>query len=426
MTTDIIETITANPVTVLIDEKAYSEFYERVKAHVFAFVPDTSTAKGRSEIASMAFKVVRSKTAIDAAGKKLNEDARAKINAVDAQRRKIREELDALANEVRRPLTEWEDAEKARREKADHDLAIIADLLAIHPGDTSSEIRRRLDELTEMEILDEVHGDQKSDALDALNSGIAALEIALDRAVKYEADQAELAKLRAEAEARAESDRLAREDADRAAKEEAERVAAEKRAEEDVRRIADTQDMMADQIIDYIKTVRAGMIGGTSYPYGILLRELEIKIPIDDYAPRHHARIEEAKREAHEYLTAQMNRDAAIRAEREAAESRDRESRAAENARIEAERAAAERVAKADAEAARVKAEADRAERERLDQIDRTKREEAARQADRAHRSTVMKEAKDAIMEHGVDEDAAKKTVLAIVAGEIPHVTLRF
>jgi colicin import membrane protein len=58
--------------------------------------------------------VTRSKTAIDDAGKKLNEEARAKINAVDAQRRKIREELDALAEEVRKPLTEWEKAEDQR------------------------------------------------------------------------------------------------------------------------------------------------------------------------------------------------------------------------------------------------------------------------------------------------------------------------
>ncbi|WP_277750417.1 hypothetical protein [Croceibacterium ferulae] len=41
-----------------------------------------TTAKGRKAIASLAAKVARTKTAIDDAGKKLNEEARAKINAV--------------------------------------------------------------------------------------------------------------------------------------------------------------------------------------------------------------------------------------------------------------------------------------------------------------------------------------------------------
>jgi colicin import membrane protein len=57
---------------------------------------------------------------------------------------------------------------------------------------------------------------------------------------------------------------------------------------------------------------------------------------------------------------------------------------------------------------------------------DRTKREEAARQADREHRGKVMGEAKSALIEIGAAEDLAKKIVLAIVAGEIPHVSLRF
>lgn len=353
MASDIIETITANPVTVLIDEKAYSEFYEHVKAHVSAFVPDTSTAKGRSEIASMAFKVTRSKTAIDAAGKKLNEDARARINAVDAQRRKIREELDALADEVRRPLTEWETAEKAFEKMAVETIDEINRLGNFGADEGSRELSQKISSLESFD-LDIYHlRDRLAEATAAKNNGLAVLKSALARVTKYEADRAELARLRAEAEARAEAERE-RLERERIAKEAAEREARER-------------------------------------------AEYEANV----------------KRQA----------EAADRAQKEA---RDREARAAENARVEAERAAAERIAKAEADAARVKADAERAERERLDQIEKTKREEAARQADRAHRSSVMKDAKEAIMLHGVDEDAAKKIVLAIVAGEIPHVTLRF
>ncbi len=50
-----------------------------------------------------------------------------------------------------------------------------------------------------------------------------------------------------------------------------------------------------------------------------------------------------------------------------------------------------------------------------------------ARAADIAHRSTIMAAAKTALMgAGGIGEDAAKKIVLAIKAGEIPSVSIRF
>ncbi len=52
--------------------------------------------------------------------------------------------------------------------------------------------------------------------------------------------------------------------------------------------------------------------------------------------------------------------------------------------------------------------------------------ERQRREADKAHRQSVMTAAKQAIMTCGVDEDAAKKVVLAIIAGEVPAVTLEF
>ena len=68
--------------------------------------------------------------------------------------------------------------------------------------------------------------------------------------------------------------------------------------------------------------------------------------------------------------------------------------------------------------------EAQAAEQRRLDAI---AAEEARRQADQEHRGAVMRAAKEALMEHGgIGEGTAKKLVLAIVAGTIPAVTLKF
>ena len=77
------------------------------------FTPDLSTDRGRKEIASRAFKVAKSKTYLDDLGKE--EVARLKDlpRQVDAGRKALRDGLDALRDDIRRPLTEWEE----RRER---------------------------------------------------------------------------------------------------------------------------------------------------------------------------------------------------------------------------------------------------------------------------------------------------------------------
>lgn len=343
---DIITTVTANPVSVLVDEKTYSEFYAKMKEEIDGHEPDVSTIKGRSEIASLAYKVTRTKTAIDAAGKKLNEDARAKINAVDASRRKIREELDALAEEVRRPLTEYEEAERARAAKAKEILETVIALGNSSPHDSVDEIRDRMTEIGTVFVDPAIMGDQYDEAVREQQTSVNHLTEHLERALKAEADAAELARLRAANEEREAAEREARE------KEEAERI----------------------------------------------------------------------EREARERAEAEYKANV----EREAEKARQAEIAKAQIERDRIEREAAERVAKAEAEAKAIKDQAEREERERAEQMDRTRREEAARQADREHRGAVMKAAKEAIMVHGADEETAKKIVLAIVAGEVPHTVIRF
>lgn len=351
---EIVNIVAANPVLVLTDEVAYSEFYKTMEAEVSAHVPDVSTDKGRKEIAALAYKVTRTKTAIDAAGKKLNEDARAKINVVDASRRKIRDELDQLADRARQPLNVWEKAEEDRENaiKTWHDK-LRATATLVSGDDGSNLIADRLATVEAMAIDPAVFGIQFDAAQHARTQALTSLTTALDRAKKHEADQIELARLRHEAEAReaAEAERLR---VETEAKEKADREAREKAA--------------------YAETV---------------------------------------KRQA----------EAAEKAQKEAAE---REARAVEAARAEAVRKAQAEHA---AELAKVEAERKRlemAEAARLADIEKARREEEARQADRKHRGEVMAASKTAIMALGIEEDPAKKIVLAIVAGEIPHVTLRF
>lgn len=77
---------------------------------------DLSVAKNRKAFASLAYKVTQTKTAIDKAGKLVVDDLKELPKKVDAARKLFRDELDSLSDGIRKPLTEWEEKEKAREE----------------------------------------------------------------------------------------------------------------------------------------------------------------------------------------------------------------------------------------------------------------------------------------------------------------------
>jgi len=330
-----------NPVAVLTSPQQFDALIDRIRAEVESFEPDTSTPKGRKAIASLAYKVARTKTALDDAGKELNAAKRAEIDAVDAVRRAVREKLDALSSQARKPLDEWEAAEAARKRAADDAIALI-DRIASDPGDTSRAIGESLVAIGDIDPSIIADGWREIVAAKR-DAAIATLTTMRDRAIKAEVDAAELAELR-----RREAERQAAEDAARAeaARIEAERLAAERAAREE-----------------------------------------------EAAEARRVAQIKEAE--------ARAAREATERAEREAAAK-------LKAAQDEADRLRREAEAKAEAEA-------------------RAAQQQAARDADKAHRSATMKAAKEAIMaQSGADEATARNIVLAIVAGTIPNVSMRF
>ena len=214
-------------------------YLQQIRAHIDTFEADVSTKKGRDAIASMAYKVAKGKTALDNLGKALVDEMKREPAMVDAERKRMRDTMDQWKEEVRAPLTAWEEAEEARqarhkagiewfqlRAKEHHDL----DLQELRSSLTGVE-GKTVDAAWE-EFEAEAHR-AKAKALEALTAAVAARE-------KHEAEQAELAKLRAEAAAREQKDReerIAREAAERAqreaeAKAQAEREAAIKREAE--------------------------------------------------------------------------------------------------------------------------------------------------------------------------------------------------
>lgn len=121
-------------------EDGLKSVVQQVEDHVKGFKHDLSTVTSRKRTASLAAKVAKTKTTLDALGKSLTEDMKNKCKVVDASRKAMRDALDELKQEARKPLTQWEEeeAEKARiaaeiaeaerikkERDADHELATL-------------------------------------------------------------------------------------------------------------------------------------------------------------------------------------------------------------------------------------------------------------------------------------------------------------
>lgn len=234
---------------VLTDQARFEQFFEQVKAETDKLQIDLTTEKGRKAIASMAYKVARTKTALDNFGKELNEDARKQISVVDEARRRIRDRLDALRDEVRRPLTEWEATEEKRKAKCEEVMAWLSAVTVITIDDTAETVTARLDEVEEIEFDATVFQDSIDMVEGMRANAIAILQPAMTRLKREEADRAELERLRAaEVERqRQEQERIDREAAE--ARQREEEAAEVKRQEEaaaaEARRLAEAREAAA-------------------------------------------------------------------------------------------------------------------------------------------------------------------------------------
>lgn len=276
--TDLVVIEKQNAMAVFTTKEQLDPIIEAIEKEARSLVPDVSTRKGRDAIASMAHKVARSKTYIDNAGKDLVAELKALPKQIDESRRIVRERLDALKDEVRRPLTEWEaeqerikaeeamnamhaealemnirfDQELAAKFEADHEMALLMN----KDFDRDREEQRRLAEQAQRERDEQL---KQEAAEQARRDAEAKHKAELDAAARREAEEKARAELadrqrieaeqravreKQEAEARAEREREEAVAAERRRQEEAEaaRLAEEKRkAEEEALRAADKE-----------------------------------------------------------------------------------------------------------------------------------------------------------------------------------------
>lgn len=294
----------------------------RIESEVRSHAPDVSTKKGRDAIAALAYRVSRSKSALDAAGKDLVDDVKKQAAKVDAERKKMRDRLDALRDEARAPLDAWETAEAARVAGIRERLARI-EAAPHRPLATAAEAADLIARI-EAVAIDDSFAEFVADAAKAKDAALASLRQTYAGMAQREAEQAELARLRGEAAAREEADRLRRE----AEQAEAARIAAERAEAERAARIEREKQEAAEQAA----------------------RQAEARAWEEAARAQREA---EARAEAERRAAA--DREAALQRQIEDANRREEEAAQRERARIAAERMAEEQ--------ARRKREADQAHR---------------------------------------------------------------
>lgn len=207
---------------------------------------DMSVRKNREEVASFAYKVARSKTAVDKAGAALSAEYKEIPKKIDANRRVYKDAFERLQEEVRSPLNQWEQAEKERVQCYEQRIESIKQNTDLGDDAYSVAISSAIEMLNDL-VIDGSWEEFETEAHRVKSERLKQLQDQLAKRLKYEEEQAELARLRLEAESRERADReerIAREAAENARKQ-AEQAAQAEREKAERERIA--AEMAAEQ-----------------------------------------------------------------------------------------------------------------------------------------------------------------------------------
>lgn len=373
-----------NALAVFSTVKGLDPWLDQVRAKVDEFkkvLPDLKTRKGREAYASMAHQIAKSKNALEAVGKEISAKQKEIPKLIDAERKRVWDTLESWQKEVRQPLDDWQAAEDARVAKHNEGIQQIKDMALFGATPPASVVARVIADLEAIEISD-TWEEFLAEAAQVKDETLVKLRYILAERTQYEAEQAELVRLRAEAEAQAQRDRDA--EIARVAAEQA-RLHAEQQAQAERDAAARREQELLDQAA---ATQRAAA---------------QAALDAEAAAERQRLQLE---------LQAEQARTAAAQAEA---------IRAAAEQRAEQERLAA------------IRRQEEAVEQARLDEVARANaaadeilRQQQERQADVAHKSKILGEAKQALIGMNISEELAKAIVLKIARGEVPNVSIQF
>ena len=248
---------------IYLADNGLTPYFDYIKAETANEVPDLSTLKGRKRIASLAAKVASSKKAIEKPGRDYLKELKAQPKTVETNLREFVRACDALKDEVRAPLTQWEEEQariKAEQQaKVDYfseEYSAAVEALAAMPLNEKVDFLKGVIEEIQQEVIDDSFGELKEagekakvDSLEKLNQLVAAAAIEIDNQRKA-AEEAERQRVEREKQIAAEA--AARAKAEAEAKAKAEQEALERKAKEEAEAIArkaeqEKQALIAEQ-----------------------------------------------------------------------------------------------------------------------------------------------------------------------------------
>ncbi|MCJ2375140.1 hypothetical protein [Pseudomonas sp. RGM 3321] len=365
-----IDDISADNAPTIFVAGGLSRFVDAVKEELCGEVPDLKTKKGRDRIASLSAKVSTRKASVEKPGRDYLRHIKTLPKVVEDELREFVLAMNALRDEVRNPLTEWETADKARKAAHKDGIQRIEDMALFVETPTAAHVAQAIASL-ELVAINDDWDEFITDAAQAKDRSLATLRTLLADRTKHEAELAGIAQFNAEQAKRDQEARdaeIARQAVERAQREAEQKAQAEREA--------------------------------------AAKREQEL---IDQAA--------QAKRDAE-----QKQRDSDAAAENQAlqlklaAEREERQKLQAEQDRIAAEQRQAAAV-----------------ERARLDEISRQEQQAAearriaeAREADKAHIKSVCLAAQQAMVGLGIDEACAKAVIILIHQKRIPAISIAY
>ena len=245
-----------------INDEFIEGLIKDIREKASSVVGDLNTAKGRRAYISMAANVRSTKTAIDDAGKKLVAEMKKRPALVDASRKKVRDSLDELAVEIRKPVTDWEAEQKEKEFNAMWDEALELD--AKITAERAAALAAKIEADHEMALLmnekiDREREEARRKAEQAKREHEERIKREAEEKARREADEAAKREIEAAA-AREREATLAKERAEREAKELAEkaerdRIEAEQRAEREKKEAAEKAEREKEEAIQRERAV---------------------------------------------------------------------------------------------------------------------------------------------------------------------------
>ncbi|NWD34129.1 hypothetical protein HX793_30475 [Pseudomonas reactans] len=357
------------------------QFFDAVKAEVTGEVPDLTTVKGRARIASLAATVSKSKKAVETPGRDYLKRLKEMPKVVEAELRDFVTKMDNLRDSTRQPLTDWENADQARKDRHVDGIDSMKDMALFGATPPASVVARVIADLETIEINDGWE-EFLAEAAQVKDQTLAKLRTLHAERTQHEAEQAELVRLRAEAEAQAQRDRdaaIAQAAAEQACREAAERAEAERLA------AARREQELTDQAAAIQRAAAQAALDAEA-----AAERQRLQLELQAEQSRAAAAQAETNRIAAEQR-AEQERVAAIRRQEEAAE------QARQDERRRADAAAAEIV-----------------------------RQQEMRERDEAHRRAINRTALEAFIAGGMPEECAKQAVKLIAQRKIPAITISY